>query len=170
MWCGVITMDDSAAHTGPPPALEHRVPPHLDPAYCFLGLHHSHIFGGSFVWEQLGGAKVISSKNDSINQVLRVTRSRNCNTQTVVVSEAMCAPHHAPSPLLQASNTAGQLSIPLSRYIYWQSKASLWSPFTMSSFSNRRENSSWEECTSPRPFTIRNNVNIYLNMKYKIHW
>lgn len=62
--------------------------PHLDPANCFLGLHHAHIFGGGFVWEQLGGAKVIGSKNDSIDQVFRVARSRNCNTERTVVSEA----------------------------------------------------------------------------------
>lgn len=63
-------------------------PPHLDPANCFLGLHHAHIFGGSFVWEQLGGAKIIGSKNDSIDQIFRVARSRNCNTERIVVSEA----------------------------------------------------------------------------------
>lgn len=56
--------------------------PHLDPAYGFLGLHHAHVFGGGFVWEQLGGAKVIGSKNDSIDQVFGVTGSGNCNTQS----------------------------------------------------------------------------------------
>lgn len=55
--------------------------PHLDPADCFLGLHHAYIFGWSFVWEQLSGAKVIGSKNNSIDQVFRVTRSRDCNTE-----------------------------------------------------------------------------------------
>lgn len=50
----------------PPPPRSTR-PPHLDPAHRFLGLHHAHVFGGSFVGEQLGRAKVIGSKNDSID-------------------------------------------------------------------------------------------------------
>lgn len=56
--------------------------PHLDPAHGFLGLHHADVLGGRLVRQQLGGAKVIGSKNDPIDQVLGVTGSGNWNTQS----------------------------------------------------------------------------------------
>lgn len=108
MRCGVSTTAGSGAHICPPPPSEHTVRPHLDPAHCLLGLHHAHVFGGGFVWEELGGAQVIGSKNDSIDQVLRVTGSRNCNTQSHSGEWSHALhPDHTTSPPPLTSSTGG---------------------------------------------------------------
>lgn len=46
---------------------------HLDPADSFLSLHHSDVFGGVALREQLGGAQVVGCKDDSIDEVLWLT-------------------------------------------------------------------------------------------------
>lgn len=97
----------SASAPYPPPS-GHTAPPHLNPADCFLGLHHAHIFGGSFVWEQLGGAKVIGGKNDPIDQVLGVTGSGNCNTENRSGERGHCpTPSGTQFPLLLPTSTGG---------------------------------------------------------------
>lgn len=47
--------------------------PHLDPADSFLSLHHSDVFGGVALGEQLGGAQVVSCKDDPIDEVFWLT-------------------------------------------------------------------------------------------------
>lgn len=42
---------------------------YLDPADSFLGLHHADVLGGVPLRQQLSGAQVVSSKDNSINQV-----------------------------------------------------------------------------------------------------
>lgn len=49
---------------------------YLDPADSLLGLHHAYVLGGVPLRQQLGGAKVVCSKDDSINQVFWLARSR----------------------------------------------------------------------------------------------
>lgn len=67
--------------------------PYLDPADSFLSLHHSHILGGCFIRKELSRAKVIGGKNDSIDQVFRIARSRNCNTGKQSLRKTM--PNHS---------------------------------------------------------------------------
>lgn len=43
---------------------------YLDPADSFLGLHHAYVLGRVPLRQQLSGAQVVSSKDNSINQVL----------------------------------------------------------------------------------------------------
>lgn len=74
--------------------------PHLDPADSFLSLHHSHILRGSFIRKELSWAKVIGSKNDSINQVFRIARSRNCNTGKQSLKKSILN-HSKPAELWQ---------------------------------------------------------------------
>lgn len=47
--------------------------PHLDPADSLLSLHHSDVFGGVALREQLGGAQVVGCKDDPIDEVFRLT-------------------------------------------------------------------------------------------------
>jgi len=47
--------------------------PHLDPADSFLSLHHSDVFGGVALREQLGGAQVVGCKDDAIDEVFWLT-------------------------------------------------------------------------------------------------
>lgn len=42
---------------------------YLDPADSLLGLHHAYVLGGVPLRQQLSGAQVVSSKDNSINQV-----------------------------------------------------------------------------------------------------
>lgn len=42
---------------------------YLHPADRLLGLHHANVLGGVPLRQQLSGAQVVSSKDDSINQV-----------------------------------------------------------------------------------------------------
>lgn len=42
---------------------------YLDPADSLLGLHHANVLGGVPLRQQLSGAQVVSSKDNSINQV-----------------------------------------------------------------------------------------------------
>lgn len=51
--------------------------PYLDTTHGLLGLHHPDVFGGVALGQQLGGAQVIGGKDDSINEVLGLTRSWN---------------------------------------------------------------------------------------------
>lgn len=48
---------------------------YLDPADRFLGLHHAYVLGGVPLRQQLCGAQVVSSKDNSINQVFWLTGS-----------------------------------------------------------------------------------------------
>lgn len=62
--------------------------PYLDTTHCLLGLHHSDVFGRVALRQQLCGAQVIGCKDDSINEVLRFTRSWNWQeTFTVTASQ-----------------------------------------------------------------------------------
>ena len=51
--------------------------PYLDPADSLLGLHHADVLGRVPLREQLGGAQVVSSKNDAINKIFWLTGPRN---------------------------------------------------------------------------------------------
>lgn len=42
---------------------------YLDPADSLLGLHHAYVLGRVPLRQQLSGAQVVSSKDNSINQV-----------------------------------------------------------------------------------------------------
>lgn len=42
---------------------------YLDPADSLLGLHHAYVLGRVPFRQQLSGAQVVSSKDNSINQV-----------------------------------------------------------------------------------------------------
>lgn len=42
---------------------------YLDPADSLLGLHHAYVLGWVPLRQQLSGAQVVSSKDNSINQV-----------------------------------------------------------------------------------------------------
>lgn len=48
---------------------------YLDPADSLLGLHHAYVLGGVPLRQQLSGAQVVSSKDNSINQVFWFTGS-----------------------------------------------------------------------------------------------
>ena len=50
---------------------------YLDPADSFLGLHHAYVLGGVSLRQQLSGAQVVSSEDNSINQVFWLTGSWN---------------------------------------------------------------------------------------------
>lgn len=50
---------------------------YLNPADCLLGLHHADILGRVPLRQQLSGAQVVSSKNDSINQIFWLAGSGN---------------------------------------------------------------------------------------------
>lgn len=48
---------------------------YLDPADGLLGLHHAYVLGRVPLRQQLSGAQVVSSKDNSINQVFWFTWS-----------------------------------------------------------------------------------------------
>lgn len=51
---------------------------YLDPADSLLGLHHAYVLGGVPLGQQLSGAQVVCSKDDSINQVFWFAWARYC--------------------------------------------------------------------------------------------
>lgn len=53
---------------------------YLDPADSLLGLHHAYVLGGVPLRQQLSGAQVVSSKDNSINQVFWFARSWDWET------------------------------------------------------------------------------------------
>lgn len=67
-----------ASELPPPPGTHPSSPqgpevPHLDPADSLLSLHHSDVFGGVSLREQLGGAQVVGCKDDPIDEVFWLT-------------------------------------------------------------------------------------------------
>lgn len=48
---------------------------HLDAADSLLRLHHADVLGGVPLRQQLSGAQVVSSKDNSINQIFWFARS-----------------------------------------------------------------------------------------------
>lgn len=50
---------------------------YLDPADSLLRLHHADVLGGVPLRQQLGGAQVVSSKDNAIDQVFWLAGSRD---------------------------------------------------------------------------------------------
>lgn len=53
-------------------------PDYLDAADGFVRLGHADGLGGVFIGQDLSAAKVVSSKDDPVDQVFRLTRTWNC--------------------------------------------------------------------------------------------
>lgn len=65
---------------------------YLDAADGFVCLRHAHGLGGVFIRQDLSAAKVVSSKDDPVDEVFRLTRTWNCSGTGVLLSGAKNGP------------------------------------------------------------------------------